>query len=365
MKNYFLFKHLLILLRGYIFIFLTATIFLFTTFEKSFSEENVFTVNNVEVEGVVDLNFSREKYLNKAFLNSFKILMSQILLTRDLNKINNVKLKQIKNLINSFQILKENYSKDEYKLNIKILYNDIKVKKFLNKINISFSEPTKISVIFYPILIVNNEMKNFNENYFYREWINIKIKNEIINFILPLEDLEDISKIIKMKNKIEELNVNSLVNKYNIKNYIFALMNYQNGKLHIYLKTNFNNSKISKNISYKVKNINDQLELNFVLKDLKLKITDLWKSENLINLSMPLSVEFKFKHSNLQNLNKLRKTLKQISVVDNYILKEFDVNNAFFKIYYYGNPKKLKSEFLKNGYQLKNDQGSWKLYLNE
>ena len=30
-------------------------------------KENVFTINNVQIKGTVDLNFSREKYLNKAF----------------------------------------------------------------------------------------------------------------------------------------------------------------------------------------------------------------------------------------------------------------------------------------------------------
>ena len=49
---------------------------------------------------MVDLNFSREKYLDKAFSNSFIILMTKILLSRDLNKIADIKLKQIKNLIN-------------------------------------------------------------------------------------------------------------------------------------------------------------------------------------------------------------------------------------------------------------------------
>ena len=36
-------------------------------------------------------------------------------------------------------------------------------------------------------------------------------------------------------------------------------------------------------------------------------------------------------------------------------------NNSFFKIYYYGNPKKLSSELLKFGYKLKNNQGHWTL----
>ena len=190
-------------------------------------------------------------------------------------------------------------------------------------------------------------------------------KNETINFILPLEDLEDISKIIEMKNKIEELNIDTFINKYGVKNYVFALMDYQNKKLKIHLKTNFNNNKVSKNVFYDVKNINDKLALKPILKDLKLKIADLWKEENVINLLMPLSIKLKFKHANLKNLDELRNTFYKISIIDNYVLEEFNINNSFFKIYYYGDPKKLKLELLKFGYLLRNVQGVWELYLNE
>ena len=130
MKNYLLLKYLATSLREYFLIFFTASILLFTFFTKSFSEENVFTINDVTVKGKIDLNFSREKYINKAFLNSFEILMNKILLSRDLAKVNNIKLKQIRSLINNFQILEESYSKDQYKATIKIFYNDAKVKKF-------------------------------------------------------------------------------------------------------------------------------------------------------------------------------------------------------------------------------------------
>ena len=365
MKNYLLLKYLIIFLREYIFIFLTATIFLFITFTKSFSEENIFTINNVEIKGVVDLNFSREKYLNKAFSNSFEILMRKILLTRDLEKVSNIQLKEIINLIGSFQILKESFSKDEYKISVKILYNDIKVKKFLGRKNISFSQQENITAVFYPVLFINGEIQNFNENFFYNKWNEVVIKNEIINFILPVEDLEDLSKIIEMKNRIEELNIDTFVSKYDINNYVFALMDYQEGKLNIHLKTNFNNNKISKNISYEVKKMQDEVALNTVLRNLKLKIIDLWKEENLINLLMPLSINIKFQHTNLKNLDDLRSAFGKISIIDNYSLEEFNINNSFFKIYYYGDPKKLRSELLKFGYQLMNNQGFWQLYLNE
>ena len=70
---------------------------------------------------------------------------------------------QIKKLVSSFQILEESYSKDIYKINIKILYNDIKVKKLLGQINILFSQLENISAVFYPVLFIDGDIQNFNE----------------------------------------------------------------------------------------------------------------------------------------------------------------------------------------------------------
>ena len=128
---------------------------------------------------------------------------------------------------------------------------------------------------------------------------------------------------------------------------------------------NFNNNKMSKNILHEIKNINDEEILNSILTDLKIKITDVWKEQNLVNLLMPLSVQLKFEQKNIKELDKLRNIFYKISIIDSYTLEEFNINNSLFKIYYYGNPKKLKSELAKFGYQLKSDQGFWQLYLNE
>ena len=358
-----LFKYFLKLLRQYIFIFLTATIFIFSP--KCIAEENVFTVNNVEVKGKIDSNFSREKYINKAFFNSFKILMNKILLSGDFKKINNLNITKIKSLIKSFQIVEESYSKNKYTLVLRIHYNDLEVKKFLRKKNISFSQPEKISAIFYPIFFIDGKIQSFDENYFYKNWKEIKIKNEIINYIMPIEDLEDILSITEVKNEIEKLNIENLVNKYDIKNYVFALIDYKNKLLNIYVKTSFNNNKISKNFSYKLENISDKKIINEILINFKLKITDIWKEENLINLLMPLSIQLRYDHKKIKNFKAFENTLKSISIINDYNLEKFSVNKSVFKIYYYGNPKKLKSELMKFGYQLSNERGFWQIYLNE
>ena len=363
--EFYLYKYFLKLIRQYIFIFLTATIFIFIIFEKCNAEENVFTINNVEVKGVVDLNFSRDKYINKAFSDSFNLLMGKILLSKDFVKINKINLSIIKSLIKSFQIIEESYSKNEYKLIAKIFYDDVAVKKFLGKKNIPFSRPDNITAVFYPVLFVNNEIKSFNENFFYKNWTKIKIKNELINFIMPLEDLEDILKISKSKNEIEKLNIKELVNKYDVKNYVFALIDHQEKILNVYIKTNFNNNKISKNFSYKLDNINNKESLNVIANDLKSKITDLWKEENLINFLMPLSIQTHYEHKNIKNLNKLQNVFKKISIINDFSLEKFSINTSLFKIYYYGNPKKLRSDLLKFGYLLSNEQGFWQIYLDE
>ena len=80
---------------------------------------------------------------------------------------------------------------------------------------------------------------------------------------------------------------------------------------------------------------------------------------------MPLSIRIKFLHKNLNELDELKNIFNKISIINNFSLEEFNINNSFFKIYYYGNPKKLQSELLKFGYQLRNEQGFWQLYLNE
>ena len=104
-----MYKKLINDLREYIFIILTATIFSSLFFTKSLSEENVFVVDNVVVEGEININFTREKYIDKAFIKSFDKLMSKVLLTKDFNKLDNIKLSQIRSLIKSFQIVEESY----------------------------------------------------------------------------------------------------------------------------------------------------------------------------------------------------------------------------------------------------------------
>ncbi len=168
-----------------------------------------------------------------------------------------------------------------------------------------------------------------------------------------------------MEKNIEELNVNDFTEKYNVSNYAFSIMNYEQKNLSIHIKTNFNNNKNTKNISYKNININDEKSLEPILKEIKKTLIETWKEANIINLLMPLSIKLKFLQGDISDFDKLKNTFSKISIIDNFILEEFNINYSFFKIYYYGNPKKLKNELKKFGYNLINEQGYWELNFNE
>ena len=248
---------------------------------------------------------------------------------------------------------------------LQFFFDDIEVKKLLVKKNISFSQPKNISAVFFPVFFIDNKLLNYSENYFYNNWSKVELENQLINYILPIEDLDDFSKLKKIKNNIDEIDIINLVKKYNTKNYVLMLMEYKNSKLNVYLKTNFNNNKLGKFISYQLKNISDEKRLDTILKELKLKITDLWKSENIINLTAPLSIRAKFEYEHIQELSRLKNIFEKMNIIEKYSLDEFNINESYFEIYYYGNPKKLKIELSELGYHLKNDQGYWGIYKND
>ena len=348
-------------MKTYLFTILTVTILSLFSYTKSFAQDNAFIVENIKVEGKLDKNFLRDKYINKAIFKSFKKLMSKILVSSDLDKLKNIELKKIKSLVKSFQILEERYRKKKYYGSFKIFYSDKKVKEFLVLKNISFSQPKKVKAIFFPVLFVQDEALSFNENFFYQNWLENESKNELIDFILPIEDLDDFSKIQKLKDEIEKIDIDEIIKKYDQKNYVFVFMYYKNNIINMHIKSNFNEEMISKNTFYKINNIKNKNEMNIILNDLKIKIIDIWKESNFVNLLMPLSIKIKYKHSDIKNLNNLKKVLHEINHVENYFLEEFDINNSIFKIYYFGNPKKLSSELLRFGYELRDSQDSWEL----
>ena len=67
-----------------------------------------------------------------------------------------------------------------------------------------------------PVLVQDDKIHIFNNNFFYDNWNNI-FDEALIEFILPLENIETIQNINKNKNELINLEVNYLLKEYSKK----------------------------------------------------------------------------------------------------------------------------------------------------
>ena len=347
-------------IKQYSLIFLTATIFLLISVKLSFSKENIFFVENIEVSKQMDTKFSRDKAIEYGLKKAFKKLLLKVLLSKDQNKIKSLKSKELKKLVNSFVIRNESFNNNEYRAMFDVIFKERDLSIFLEKKGLLFSNPKKISLLMFPIFIDNEEIKIYDENIFFKKWDEIYKEQELINFILPIEDLVEVSDLQKFKNSIEDFEIQNIAKKYNTNNYVISIIELNNEKLDIFLKMNLTDTKYNKSIIYENNfSIDDENQINQLIKTIKLNIIDTWKKVNLINYSTPLSLEFSYKNIDLKKLYEVEELIKKIATIKNYSIKQFSLTKTIFKIEYFGSPKKLYKEFEYYNYSLKEDKGVW------
>ena len=105
-----------------------------------------------------------------------------------------------------------------------------------------------------PLLVKNNEIFIFNNNFFYKYWNDV-YKSDLIEFILPLENIEIIENINVYKNNLINLNVVNLFEEYQDKNLAVILIEENQGtNTKIYIKSLIQGKNISQNLNLKNKN---------------------------------------------------------------------------------------------------------------
>ena len=215
-------------------IFLSLIILFLTKTQNVFAKIDTFTVDNIIVVGKMNSNNYREKYLQVAFKKSFENLANNILKKKDQKELLSTDLKTIKSLIENYQIIQEEILDDIYTIKVSITFNRDLVSQFFNRKNIIYSEVTKLLV--FPILILDSELQVFSQNKFFKEW-NEQKDFENINFILPVENVDDIEFIKNNLQFLEEIDLSALVDNYEIKNSAILIFRYDEVELNVFLRS--------------------------------------------------------------------------------------------------------------------------------
>ena len=84
---------------------------------------NSFKITDLEISEPFDLNFNKEKVIDKGFEIGFFQLLSMITTSDNVNKLKKTSLKEIKGLIDSFTVKNEKFLKNEYFTKLDVNFN--------------------------------------------------------------------------------------------------------------------------------------------------------------------------------------------------------------------------------------------------
>ena len=335
MKNSFKIRHSKVL---YIFfIFLSLNIFFFSTVK---TKAKSFEIKDIDITRPFEINFNKNEVIDEGFRKAYDQLLTLILNSTDQKKINKIKLNEIKGMIETFTIKEEKFIDELYYVSLGVSFNKKKVFDYLEDKNIFPSIPEKKDFLFIPI-IIDEEKKDlliFYNNEFYEIWNKEIDKSELIKYILPTEDLEDLNLLKSKYESLEQYDFNEIIKKYGLENSIIALIFKSKSGLRVLTKINIGGNVKLKNQSFSKVDLNNKDELIVTINTLKIIYEDYWKNYNQINTSLKLTLNVKVNNDDNFKISNFEKILYEMDLIYDFFISKFDKNYTQYQIIFNGTP---------------------------
>ena len=340
------------------FVFLSLNIFFFST-TKVYGK--AFNINNVEISEPFQINFDKNEILDEGFKKAFQELISLIVNSIDKKKINNIKLNEIKGMIESFSIKEEKFVKEIYYVNLGVSFNKKKIFEFLENKNIFPSIPNEKKFFFIPIVIdeKKKDLLIFSQNMIFKEWNNYNKKNHLIEYILPTEDLEDLRLIKKNYENIEKYDFKEISNKYYLNDSIIALIFKNEQQLRILSRITYKDNIVLINQSFVDLDLNNKNQVPVIIRELKTIYEDFWKKSNQINTSIKLSLSVKIETSDNLKISNFENVLKELDLIYDFSISKFNKDFIFYEIIFNGTTDIFLKTMKENRYSFDTQNKIW------
>ncbi len=346
--------------RAYIIFFSTV---LFFNFSSTDLKSSIFSVNDIEITEPFELNFKKEKVVDKAFIEAFKRLMKMTVISSEETKLSRIKNNEIKNLIDSFKIKDERFIKNYYSAKFDVNFNKQNTLLFFEKKNIFPSLPKKKSIFILPILIdtTNTTVNLFNQNPFFFNWLDGTSKHFLLDYILPTEDIDIINTLNQNIESLENYNYSNIINKYNVKDFIVCLIFQDNDKIKVLSKITINNNEKIQNNIYNNINLDNENELTSLIISIKNNYEDNWKKINQINRSVKLPLNISVDANDYQKNKLFKEFLNNTEFVSNFFIKDFNNKKINYRIIFNGSPARFLDLCNKNNILIDTTNQIWQL----
>ena len=330
-----------------------------------FSTENIqaktFLINDIEISTPFEIDFDKNNIIDEGFLQAFDMLVLSIVQTKDQKKLNKTPLSLIKGMIETFSIKEEKFIDEIYYLSLNVSFNKKKILNLMEKKNIFPSPPVEKNIFFLPIIVDrdSDDISIFSENYIFNNWNSNNQKYHLLRYILPTEDLEDFNLIKRNSKYLESYNFSEIIKKYNLDEYIIAIIFKENNMIKVLNKINFNQQENFKNISFQNLNIDNDQEANKLVESLKIIYENYWKSENEINTSVKISLTISINNNDNSKISKFEEILNDMDLVYDFSIYKFDNKDSFYKIIFNGSPEHFIKIMKNKNYKLDIQNQIW------
>ncbi len=320
----------------YIFLIILSLIIFF--FSTSKVQAKAYTINNIEISEPFEINFDKNKVIDIGFKKAFSELISLITSSIDKKKIGQVRLNEIKGMIESFTIKEEQFIDEIYYVNLGVSFNKKQIFNYLEKRNIFPSIPVKNKFLFIPIIIEENkkDLLIFSDNEIYNEWNNLNKSSYLIEYILPTDDLEDINFIRNNFENIEQYNFIEIIDKYDLDDSIIALIFKNDEEIRILSRITIKNNIVLKNQTFSNINLSNDQQREKIINDLKTIYEDYWKMFNQINTSIKLYLNIKVENLDNFKIMSFEKNLMNIDLINDFFITKFDKDHTYYQIVFNG-----------------------------
>ena len=344
-----------------VYIFFISFVLFIIIFSTTYLYANTFRVSDIEISSPFELNFKKSSVIDEGFHISFSNLLSMVTTSGDKSKIKNISIKDIKSMIDSFTISDEKFINNEYFAKLETTFNKKKFLKFLEKKNVFPSIPIRNKVLLVPILVdtKTNNTYLFNNNIFYDRWNDIKKNYQLLDYLLPSEDLEDLNKLQEMSDSVETYDFMNLITKYDLRDYIISIIFKNEDKVKILSKINLNNSLKIKNQKYYEIDLTNEKDFNMILENLKNLYEDEWKKNNEINTSIKLPLTISINSKDYKKIISLEEALTNIDLISNFYILNFNNKNTQYRIVYNGSPKTFLNNMVNKNFDLSMENNVW------
>ena len=327
------------------------------------SLENIFNVNNIEITKKTDN--SNEDLANKAIKKGYGKLLEKILLKKDIENLSGLEFPKIKQLVSYYQIVDEAQSNFKNKVNFNIFFDKDKLHTLFSNKNISYSDISDKELYLLPVIQKKNQIFIYNKNYYYDNWNKI-YQSELIEFVLPIENIEVIQNISTNKENLYGIDLKNLFKEYENKNLALVLIeDTSSNEEKIFIRTRILNKKIDKTIKVKKDDKNTEKFSEEIIKVISDELINIIKSQNLIDIRTPSFLNARLINNKKNNLVELNNRLRNIDTVDGIFIQEFNNKYVLLKLRYLGKLDKIISQLKKQNIMLQLIGDQWNLIIKQ